>query len=305
MKEKIRPHLHQYLREGHLQNAAIVEQPDQTMYKAIEEIFNEYQKVTKSTTVDQRIHQFAENYLKDHYEKKLASRRWSIRMNTLYSIERFHVASLRAHIWTLFKQMKEMGSEKQQLARILATFQCRDLLSYFYGTDEQFPLHLYKELLRRYNPSIVEELIRNYNYANERLKVAILAIIAEKKEVSHLQLVEKELESNYLDIRLQALKVIKNIGYIHDVTIITPFATSSHWQERMLFCQTSMALKKERFKPVLRELMSDSNWWVRNAAGEALSKFSDGSLILEHIMETHEDSFARDMARKWLGSDTK
>lgn len=303
LKDKFRPHLYEYLFEGKILNKRLVEQKDVITSKAVEEVLNEYRLVTKSSTVEERIKQCADDYLKEYYIEFLENRRWSLRMNTLYSIERFQITALRSRIWISFKQMKEMNSEKQQMARILATFQCNDLMRYMFKEDNKISLHLYKELLRRYSSGLFEEIVNHYEIADIHLKIAILAIIAENKDISYSQLVERELTNKELDIRLQALKVIRNIGYVRDISIIIAFAGSSKWQERMLFCQTSVVLKKERCKPLLIKLISDKNWWVRNCAGEALSKYSDGNLLLEHIAETHNDYFARDMARKWLGSD--
>lgn len=303
LKQKIRPSLYQYLNDGTVINTRLIQPDDSTSYQAVEELLREYQTITSSESISQRIKEFTEQYFKEYYMSLLAQRRWSIRMNTLYSIERFNMDSFKNIILRKFQKEDYLSEEKQQMARVLATFQSKDLIKDLFNKESKYPLFLYKEILRRYEPSLFDVIVKEYDDADALLKIAILSLFAEKKDTSYMPLVDRELENAELDIRLQALKVIRNIGYIKDIGRLIPFARSSQWQERMLFCQIAMVIKKERFKPLLVELIGDDNWWARNAAGEAIRKYKEGKYILEHITKTHEDLFARDMARKWLGSD--
>lgn len=302
LKKKLQKPLFDYLNEGNEIKTRLF-QREPISYEAVQELLSEYRFLAKGDEVTERVQMFAEMNFAEYYRELLEHKNWSIRMNTLYSIEEFGILSLEDTIWDRFITNGEDRVEKHQIMRILAKLQSERLIEHLFSNTEEYPSGLYKEMLRRFCTDRFDQIVGSYDQANVPLKIATLAMFAEKKDTSYLPLVERELENGQSDIRIQALKVLRSFGYVGNLDLLATFAKSSLWQERMMFCKISTGLKKERYKPLLIHLIADENWWVRNSAGEALANLQDGELILTHIVETNEDSFARDMAQQWLGGE--
>ncbi|RXJ01914.1 hypothetical protein DS745_08755 [Anaerobacillus alkaliphilus] len=303
IKEKIRDGIFEHLNEGQEVKTRLF-QRDPLSYEVVQELLLEYGTMVKGDEEQKRLQQFAEFHFSSYYQELLSHQNWSIRMNTLYSIENLSMKSMETDVWNHFAESTyEETVEQQQQIRVLAKLQSEKLASHLFVDKNIYPLPLYKEVLRTFQTDLFDQMVGRYDEANETLKVAILAIFAEKNDTSYLPLVERELENGHTDIRLQALKVIRSFGYVGNIELFSTFATSSLWQERMLFCKIAAVITKERFKETLVRLIGDESWWVRNAAGEALANYHDGDFILTHISEENEDSFARDMAKQWLGGE--
>ncbi len=303
LKEKLRLGIFDHLNEGHDLKTRLF-QRDPLSYEVVQELLLEYAEMVKGDEEQERLQQFAEFHFSAYYQELLSHKNWSIRMNTLYSIEELSMQSLETSIWEKFTQSTYEENVEQQLQiRVLAKLQSEKLVSYLFVTTNLYPLSLYKEVLRTLQTDLFDQVVSRYDEANDTLKIAVLAIFAEMNDTSYLPLVERELENGHTDIRLQALKVIRSFGYVGNIGLLSTFAKSSLWQERMLFCKIAAVITKERFKETLVKLIGDESWWVRNAAGEALTKYHDGDFILTHISEENQDSFARDMAKQWLGGE--
>ncbi|MFN7252693.1 MAG: HEAT repeat domain-containing protein [Anaerobacillus sp.] len=302
LKNKLRVPLFNYLNEGDEVKTRLF-QRDTLSYKVVQQLLHEHRKMAQGDEVSERIRTFAETYFAVYYRELLEHKSWSIRMNTLYSIENFMMYSLEDIVWEGFVTSGVEKVEQHQQLRVLARLQSKRLIDHLFLNNQQYPLAIYKEILRRFHTEKFDQIVSKYDQGNQQLKIALLALFAEKKDTSYLPLVERELENGQTDIRMQALKVIRSLGYTSNPDKLMGFAKSSLWQERMMYCKIASVIKKERFKPSIVPLISDENWWVRNAAGEAIVKLEDGQLILTHIAETSEDSFARDMALQWLGGE--
>jgi hypothetical protein len=302
LKNKLRVPLFNYLNEGDEVKTRLF-QRDTLSYEVVQQLLHDYRKMAKGDEVSERIRVFAETYFAEYYRKLLEHKSWSIRMNTLYSIEDFTMYSLEEVIWESFVTSGAETVEQHQQLRVLAKLQSKRLIDHLFLNNQVYPMPLYKEIFRRFHTEKFDQIVSKYDQGNQQLKVALLALFAEKRDTSYLPLVERELENGQTDIRMQALKVIRSFGYVSNPDILAVFAKSSLWQERMMFCKIASVIKKDRFKPSIVPLIADENWWVRNAAGEALINLEDGQLILTHIAETSEDLFARDMALQWLGGE--
>jgi len=68
----------------------------------------------------------------------------------------------------------------------------------------------------------------------------------------------------------------------------------------MLAARLAGVMKSEETIDQLVELLQDSSWWVRSQAGQSITMFPQGKKILEDVMNSSNDSFARDMAWEWI-----
>ncbi|HEX3031420.1 MAG TPA: HEAT repeat domain-containing protein [Bacillota bacterium] len=96
------------------------------------------------------------------------------------------------------------------------------------------------------------------------------------------------------------VRLIRNLGllgYAPAITDITGLLHHDAWFIRSQVSRTLGDLKTENMLAPLSEAMSDSNWWVRHNAGNALSNFGPAGIRrLQEIAGSEGDRFAREMA---------
>ncbi|KMY53868.1 hypothetical protein AC623_07700 [Bacillus sp. FJAT-27231] len=304
IKAYLRPDLFAYLlgSEEALYNRWINDTP--FSIQALEELLEEAAMMLKGEEIGATITSLAEERLTAEYKRRLTKRRWSTRMNVLYRIEGFRMTSFSPHLWlALAENSLQTEAERKEAIRVLASLQSQALARDLVDLAPPYSKGLYKDVLRRFNDTYQLFFIENYEKLNNVFKQAIIEWMAEKQDYSNIPFIKAQLKQPHLELRIAALKVLYLFGYAEEETDIYPFSSSVHWQERMLFAKLAGAAKKDRFLPQLTKLIADENWFVRNAAGEAIQKYADGTLILQHIVETHRDRYAKDMAAQWLESE--
>ena len=300
LKVKIRQLLFEYLADGSTLQTRLI-QEGITGYTVVEELLDEYSQIEKSDDVLDRIRELGEMFLRSYYLECLNHRRWSIRMNALYRIEDYQLFSFSKELWSYYQKGIEDHTEKFQVIRTLAKLQSEELKIILIHDVVEWPKYLYKEVINRYEQDLVKEIVHFKEKPTVTFYQSILEIISERRAIEFLPFVEEQLTHTELEVRIRALY---SLGYIKEVDKIIPFSNSEHFQERMLFAKLAGYVRKERFKKLLIQLLSDPNWWVRNAAGEALILFDDGDVILQHVLFTTNDMFARDTAKQWIGDKT-
>ncbi|WP_152976426.1 HEAT repeat domain-containing protein [Alkalihalophilus marmarensis] len=271
-------------------------------YELLEESLETYQKLIDHEETRDKVVLLAEHYLSDYYKHQLLNGRWSKRMNTLYYIEDFKMNSLADTIWMLFQTRLKWDEEKEQIIRTLAALQDVRLFELLVEEQPDWSVGLYKEIFRRMDRDQFKYNVSELDSFEHPVGNAMLDVAREERDEALLPLFEELLSSHSLEVRIRALKGILTLERITNVELLTPFASSSEWVERMLFARIAGKLKQSRYIAILTELMGDSIWWVRQGAAEALFHYRDGVFILEHIYTNHPDPFARDMARQWVGS---
>lgn len=300
LKDKISRKLTAHLFNGEPFQTRLLQEGD-IFCEVLETLLDNYMNSFKASEEDDRIIQIAHTYLITYYKQNLTNRRWSIRLNTLYQIEKFHLQSFKPDLYNRLTQDEiTSNAERYQLVRTLASLQSEQLVEDITSNNLSLPKHVHKELLQRLDECYLEQIITKFDQVTFECKLAIIDYISEKQYFTYIPIVESQLVSTDLELRLASLKALISFGHTSNIEKVLPFQNSKYWEERMLFARLSGVLKKERLKPVLMQLISDSNWYVRNAAGEALSKVKEGFTLLEHIEHTHEDPFARDIAKQWL-----
>ncbi|MCD8511331.1 MAG: HEAT repeat domain-containing protein [Bacillus sp. (in: Bacteria)] len=247
----------------------------------LEDILSQLGAVVKDSRMQEKINYLGRELLSSHYENHLHKANWSRRMNTYFNIENFLLDNFKGVLWEKFQQKNyENEEEKFQQMKTLASLRSEDFIKYLIETDKEYPRFLYKEIIRRYDEEVFSQLVDKYENLPVDFKQALLEMIGEMKSFQYYPLIEKELTEKNIEVRLSALKVLVLFGYVSDLDRIAPFAHSKHFAERMVFARLCAILKKERFKGILVTLLSDKNWFVRNAAGEAITVLPNGDLIL-------------------------
>lgn len=300
LSQQIRPKISDFV-FGETTFPSRILQHDKLAFEVIEDILSELTSLLKDEKYKLKINHLATVALKDYYKNQLSHSRWSTRMNTYFNIENFEINQFHDLLWEKYNAGSyENIEEHYQQMKTLAGLRSNAFLHFLVNDKHEYPKFIYKDVIRRYGESTLQRLISDMDKFSDTLKQAIIETIGDQKNTAYLSTIENALTDTNKEVRLSALKVLQVFKYVSNTEIITSFAQSPHFPERMMFARLCIILKKERYKPDLVNLLSDSNWFVRNAAGEALNALSDGELILNHIAATHEDTFAREMALQWI-----
>lgn len=268
--------------------------------KAIEELLSKFVKILEGEQEKQRLTGLATLYLTDYYQKRLKSNRWSYRMNALYHIEDFNMSVLLPEIVKLTKKTRVTHEELVHVLRILASFQylkINDLLTtrFFYLSEYE-----YRNILIRLEQDKFDRFVLKFHKSNHSLQKAILDVISIKKDLNYLSFTENIFSIYSGEVKLRALKALAEIGYVKQIEPYLELLYSPIWQERMMTAKLVGAIKEDKGIRRLIELLHDQTWWVRFQAGQAICQFPNGKDILQRVLETSKDSFAKDMAWEWL-----
>jgi hypothetical protein len=298
-KNKIYPRVFSIIVEGDLVRGLGFEKKT-IKQKAMEELLSKYVKILEGEEEKKRLSELATLCLKDYYRKRLQSKRWSHRMNALYHIEDFHMIELIDEVVLLTKKKKISHQETIHILRILATFQysgLRELLPNKYHYLSEYD---YRSILTRLDHGLFEQFILSFHKSPTSLKYAILDVISVKKATEYRIFTENVFSTYQGEMKLRALKALAELGYIKNIQPCLEMMYSSKWQERMVAAKLIGSIKEVKGIPRLIELLHDQTWWVRSQAGQSISQFPHGKEILQKVLETSKDTYAKDMAWDWL-----
>ncbi|MCD5325878.1 MULTISPECIES: HEAT repeat domain-containing protein [Pontibacillus] len=302
-KRKLKPVVQQVVISGEEGHSSLI-QHDRIVYEALSELLEEITTTLKDSSVKMRVNSFAQWTMTDYYKRLLAHRRFSLRMNALYQIEDFKIQSFHEELWQRYKQKRYKNTaEHYQIVRTLSALHSDELVYDLLGEHHPYPKFLYKEIFRRLLQVDFERFLDQFDSLPVPLQQAVVEWIGEMKDYSRIPFLEVRLSEASFELRMSLLKVLESFGYVSNHDVILALKTSDHFQERMMVARIARVTEKERYKSVLVDLLSDSNWFVRQAAGEALTVYNDGDMILSHVFETSVDPYARDMAHQWLESE--
>ncbi|MBU9711160.1 HEAT repeat domain-containing protein [Evansella tamaricis] len=301
LKAKIVPFLDQYIRNNEPIQTRLLND-NVAKKEIIEESLNQYLRIFNMDDTIDRIYALAEEVLRDRYATLLKSRKWSDRMNALYFIEDFKITSLKDEVFAGIPKNApvSLDEELKQRLRTLASIQDKRVLGLIRRLNKASVIFL-KEILRRLDQAYIEELISSGSDLPVPLHLALLSVISEKKGMENIPFVENSLEHDEEEVRIQSLKALLSIGYFPNPDRLSHFLHSDIWAERMTAAKIAGRFKLSRFKKDLVVLVeSDKEWWVQFAASEALSKFTDGDVILSYLYENSERQNVKEITNHWI-----
>ncbi|NYE05680.1 hypothetical protein F4694_002433 [Bacillus niacini] len=266
--------------------------------KAMEELLSRYVKILEGEDEKKRLSDLASHCLQGYYRKRLKSKKWSHRMNALYHIEDFYMIKLLDEVVILSKKKNITHQEMIHVLRILATFQYNGFQEVLYYHD--LSEYEYRSILMRLNHDLFDQFVLSFHKSTPPLQYAILDVISLKKAIEYRFFTENIFMSYKGEVKLRALKALAEIGYVSNIEPYLQLLYSSSWQERMVAAKLIGSIQEEKGIPRLIELLHDQIWWVRSQAGQSISQFPNGKAILQSVLETSKDTFARDMAWDWL-----
>ncbi|WP_409253140.1 HEAT repeat domain-containing protein [Bacillus sp. SCS-153A] len=301
MKEKVRPLLIREMLNG--DDEGLKELKDNaSLIAAIEDILKNFESNFDSSSFKRNITETAEKYLAESLNKGLDSNRWAERMNALMVIKDFQIYSFVPLLWERYDRAKTSRQEKNLILQTAAGADDSKILDALLTSPPYQSTFFYKQIIRRVSTDTLNTMVSRFEELPSPFKVAVLSYIGEKRDLSLLPFTETCLDSKDHEVRVNAVKAIRNIGFISNPKALYPYSASSSWVEQMSFAQAAGEIVHPGYRDMLIELLASSNWWVRYYAGEALTKYRDGRLTLEAAAVNHPDAFARDMASQWLGS---
>lgn len=267
---------------------------------AMEDLLTQFIEIMEGEKERKALRKLAYIYLKDFYTKNLHSRKWSIRMNTLYNMEKFHMTELKTELLLLIQEKKKQTkAEKVQIYRILASFQYDDIFSLI-NQPQMLGEKDYRSILTRMESNNFVRIVLLFEDCVEELQLAMLDVIGIKKDLDYIPFLEDTFQKQEGEVRLRALKALTSIGIVQNIARYIPLYQSEVWQERMMIARLLGFYKEEKNLLLLKELLHDSIWWVRSQSAESITKYKQGKQLLEMVIKTSDDAFARDMALEWM-----
>ncbi|MCP8969453.1 HEAT repeat domain-containing protein [Ectobacillus ponti] len=299
-KEKHKQHLRHLVahcvKTGELLRLRLTRQME---LEAVEELLEQYMNVLKSRKASLRLSRLAQRLLVEYYRERLRYPRLGVRYNALLLIDKFYIPQLTEDLLQLLMRERTTDLERLEAYRILAKTDyagIRNILKH----ARDWPDVLYRDILHRLPEERFREYMRGLSIYPKRLQYNLLDVAGDKGDISFLPQLEALLYQTDPEIRTRSLKAISKIGLVRHPEMLVPFVGSSIWQERVMAAKTMGIVQKQEFLPYLVQLLSDTSWWVRLAAAQAISGYSTGRDVLWQVVRTGRDAFARDIAKERL-----
>ncbi|WP_226676111.1 HEAT repeat domain-containing protein [Mesobacillus jeotgali] len=267
---------------------------------AMEELISKYSDVLEGAEEKKNLNLLAESRLSGYYRKALSNYRWSTRMNALFHIEAFQMESLKEDIQLLLKRSRISKSEIIKGLSFLAQIQHKGIFELVTEEYKDLSYLEYRSILSRLDEKNLEQFMLGYHSCQLQLKLAIIDLVGLKKDLAYLNFVESKFANSNGEERVRALKALAAIGHTSSVENFLPLLSSPNWEERMLAARLAGEMKCDQAIPGLVMLLQDPSWWVRSQAGQSITLFPGGKKILQEVIETSSDSFAKDMAWEWI-----
>jgi len=141
---------------------------------------------------------------------------------------------------------------------------------------------------------------------NGFLKMIALEELGKRNYIKSIHWIKHMLTQPEKEFRIAALKASYSIGDIGDESYLQGMyllQTDPEWEVRAFLAKFLMKVKRDSAIDILTNLMSDSNWYVRhNASNALLAQGEKGKLVLMDLLNS-EDAFARDTAHAVLQRD--
>ncbi|EGL83466.1 PBS lyase HEAT domain protein repeat-containing protein [Caldalkalibacillus thermarum TA2.A1] len=241
----------------------------------------------------------ADHLLSPWLGQELERGRWASKLNALYYMEDLGLKSLADQAWRVAQSAHGQDDQlAEQALRALAKIKDHRALAILLR-DEHFPPYFYLDLLRRYSPLHLSDLKRVWN-SHAKMRRGLVLTLLEHQQPWEQELLRQAMDSEELDIRLAALKVLATRPELcppHGQ--LDRFLHSPHWQEQARAAYLIGQLGWDHYLPDLVTLLQHKMWWVRYRAGEALVKLMDAA-EQSYWSSRVTDRYGRDMLQHWI-----
>lgn len=296
--ETLSPLIFEFISEGEISRQLHLD--NDIKKKAAEEILSKFAANLTGEEETGKLREFADRNLRNYFQRQLKSRRWSTRMNALYTIEDLHFIELQPQVLESAIKEKISHDERVQSLRILAAFQFEGIPDLLLYNSENLSDGELRNIILRLNENLFSRLITDFHNAANPLKYAIIDSAGIRKELRYLHFIESVYASYDGETRLRAVKALSSLGMVKDISPYLDLRHSEDWKERMMAAKLFGSLKEPELMPHLLDLLHDRSWWVRSQAGQSIMMFPRGKEELQIVLDTSDDSYARDMAWEWM-----
>lgn len=297
-KNQLNDKVLQYILSGGLQRTLHMD--TKVKIEAIEELLSHYSEILEGIPEMNNLKELAQSQLSDFYRKNLRSIKWSTRMNTLFHIETFKMEALKEDILRLLNRKRLSKEEKIRGLRILTQFDPNSMFDLVTERHSDLSHLEYRSILSRIEGSGFDQFLLGYHSCGQELKFALLDLAGITKELKYVHFLESVYSVSSGEERVRSLKALAAIGHVRTLESFLPLFESVNWEERMLMARLAGKLKADKTLPTLIQLLQDKSWWVRSQAAQSIMMFPAGKNLLQDVVASSEDAFARDMAWEWI-----
>ncbi|SDN30954.1 hypothetical protein SAMN05518871_104226 [Psychrobacillus sp. OK028] len=266
--------------------------------QGVEEIFISYLKNVSDPTIKEKINQFSNKYLREHYLTLLRSKKWSIRINGLKRIANFEIECLEE--CQKFKGKNTSKEENFQLLKIFSFLNRENFEDELLNRSTGFSEYEFKKLFVSIDEELLGRIITNIEDLPKAGQYAFIDILGSKRDMKYLDFLESQLLNEHQEIRIRTLKAIHSIGVVRELEKYIDFVKSPFWEERLMMAKLLGNLPLNETASHFRVLLEDESWWVRSQAAKTIGKDKDGLDYLKNFSKTTGDKYAMEMANEIL-----
>lgn len=238
--------------------------------------------------------------LVDRDIKELGSLFYAKQMKAAYRLGGMRSERAVPHLTKAMMQAKE-GPLLQVLARSVA--KCANDADQLYTMLRQLTRHrqshlLAAEVLEETRVNATPMLVRCLKEESDNVVKAALLALSGQTDVALTPALLPLVDSHDTEIRALAVKMLVRAGHALTENDIREWPQDPEWEIRAAVAEALGHSKNTDRIPVLKQALTDSNWWVRYYSANSLTKMGDEGFhaLCEAALET-DDHVKSDMAK--------
>ncbi|WP_123040747.1 HEAT repeat domain-containing protein [Cohnella candidum] len=268
--------------------------------EAIEEILLQCSRLFRDEETGDRIREYAELHLMRRYAKRLSSRLWSHRVNTLHRLERFDLKSSAPVLTDMYLLPRTTMQEKYAILKLLACWGVEGTVDLLGRLDGKLPDFEQRLILSRMSDRLFRQTVLRLGELPVSWRYTAIDVIGLFRRTEYGPELDGFADSADGETRVRALKALSQFDVIRPKKEYLIHAAAESWQERMMAAKLFGAIRNRQFEDVLVGLMGDPVWFVRSQAAQSLASYPQGAEVLRETAASSDDRFAREMALEWL-----
>lgn len=275
---------------------------NKTEQKMIEQILIRYVQNISNERLRKEITFYLDRYMETYYRNQIKSRHISIRLNVLQKIIDFRMYFMLDEVMRMLKESKRYAKEEYlQMYKILSFLDPKELMIQLRQPKIPLGKFEFRIILARVELDTLKRFIQQFDNLPTELQLIVIEKIGEGQLIDYVPLLESNLLLEKTELRIRSLKAVARIGYMTDLECYLPFLDSEKWEERLMLARLFLYAPLNLVLPALKQLLTDSSWWVRKQAADTILNHKEGAKVLEAVIEASEDRYAIDIAKEVLG----
>ncbi|WP_315794339.1 HEAT repeat domain-containing protein [Paenibacillus sp. BIC5C1] len=242
------------------------------------------------------------------YRTRLGSRKWSVRVNTLLYVEQFHMIELLPKLEDILRSASCTPLERFIILRMYARTGYMRVLKELLRKDTLLSDSQYLQILLPLTDEMWLKLMEHFKELSYQVQCTFIDALRIRDEQTDnaISLLEALILGGDAELRTRSLQALAHVEK-KDKRLLRQLLLVWNEQgderprsERLVVARLMGSIREEAFVPLLKRLMGDPSFQIRQEAANSLARYEQAVEELRYTASEHPDKYARQIAEETL-----